>query len=478
MGNRWAHWIVTLSRVSNYCLSDWLAVFGFHLDQITKLQPLFPRKHTVFLDSSVYDENAWVPSFGERTLQGPIPSIAPVAQLLLPGAAQRAKEIIALRKREYLYARVGEEDLLSFPELLPGSIVRIDPLHSDPSVDIVRTPSRQIFLVEHENRLYCGRLQRIAKHRPILSSSHFPFAYIDLGDDSGARIHGVVDAELRSLISVTRYPSLVTENAPLKGGGRHRDAPRDLRQLLRFSRMRTGLSFREASSVSQRIAHVLGDERYFAAPGTFSDYETLTQPPRQVHKIISLCIVYCIRFWDFVRAAGLEVELTGGDPIPDELMPRLGLEGDAFRRDSRADRSDEEGPGILARLVDEWKEIPLFAMNALAHLSGLKALSMSNIFWVGGNPKPIYPYLGNAAFVVVNRRSRKPGKSTTKMLWEQPLYMLLLRDGRFLCGACTLQDDVLFIHPYPDRSFVLHKLRDQIDAEVIGQVAAIVRSLA
>jgi hypothetical protein len=110
-------------------------------------------------------------------------------------------------------------------------------------------------------------------------------------------------------------------------------------------------------------------------------------------------------------------------------------------------------------------------------VAGVKELSRSDIFWVGGDKNPIHPYLVDAAFVAVNRRIKKPIQSAAKTLWDQPLYVILKRDGGFLCGACTLEQGLLQIHPYPDRSSVPRKLRNGIDAEVIGQVTAVIRRL-
>jgi len=55
--------------------------------------------------------------------------------------------------------------------------------------------------------------------------------------------------------------------------------------------------------------------------------------------------------------------------------------------------------------------------------------------------------------------------------------MILKRDERFLCGACTLEDGLLSVHPCPDRLSVPQQLRNGIDAEVIGQVTAVIRHL-
>src|SRR6185437_3976329 len=44
------HQVLTLSRISGYQLSDWLAVFGFDLDAVSRVQLLVPRRRTTVLD--------------------------------------------------------------------------------------------------------------------------------------------------------------------------------------------------------------------------------------------------------------------------------------------------------------------------------------------------------------------------------------------------------------------------------------------
>jgi hypothetical protein len=105
------HQLAALSRISNYRLCDWLAIFGFHLDDIPRLQPLLARKRTVVLDSSVYDENARIPWFAERLPPERIPGIAPLGYFLRLGPPVRARTLLALRRQSFLYAKLGDDDL-------------------------------------------------------------------------------------------------------------------------------------------------------------------------------------------------------------------------------------------------------------------------------------------------------------------------------------------------------------------------------
>ncbi|MGB2656391.1 MAG: hypothetical protein WA857_03955 [Candidatus Acidiferrum sp.] len=230
--------------------------------------------------------------------------------------------------------------------------------------------------------------------------------------------------------------------------------------------------------MSRRIARELADEMYFAAPGTLSDYENLASPLSHVQKIISLCIFYCIDFWSFLRAGGLPLESLGNNPLSDELSGRIGLPKNEVSDEVAASgHLRGEGPGFLSALVDQWEELPLFIKDALPAICRLKDISLSDIFWVDVNQHPTHPCLAGAAFVAVNRRFKTPLQSTVPSVWEQPLYMVLRRDGSYLCGTCALQQGVLVIRQQSEQAHNPIKLRNGIDAEVIGQVTAILRRL-
>ena len=74
------HQIWALSRISGYRVADWLRVFGYNLEDITRLQVLLPSKRTIVLDTSLTDPNEWVPWLDNRPLGVSMPSIAPLAE--------------------------------------------------------------------------------------------------------------------------------------------------------------------------------------------------------------------------------------------------------------------------------------------------------------------------------------------------------------------------------------------------------------
>ena len=471
------HQFLALSRISNYRLCDWLALFGIHLDDMLRLQLLIPWRRTILLDSSVYDDQRWIPWFAEGPHVGDIPLVVPLGRLLKLAAPKRAQELLALNLAGFRYVKVGHQDSFAFPALAPGSIARVAAGKQEQMISSLGpNPSRNVFLVENGYGLNCGRLRR-HNGRILLCPTRFRNRQAQLALGRNVRILGVVDAEIRPLDARTTLSTISAVPAlPKSVAKRATSARTGIHQLLRISRMRAGLSFREASAASATIAALLADRRYFAAPGTLADYEHDSWPLHHIQKIISLCTLYSIQFSDFLRAASLPTDSLGQDPLPDELLPRRNPPGPRTSAETLplTKRSPDENE-FLASLLNQWQEIPIFLSRALASISNLKNVSFSDIYWVGGNRNPLHPFLMNASFLAVNRRVRTPPQSISPEPWEQPIYMLLLRDGTYLCGPCILRGGVLTVHslaPSPGGSV---QLRNDMDAEVLGEVTAIVR---
>ncbi len=471
------HQMLALSQITNYRLCDWLAVFGFDLDAISRLRLLVPRQRTTLLDSSVYDAQACIPWFADRPNAGPVPPVAPMGRFLASATPRRAAELLALGKRRFLYCRVGEGDVHAFPQLAPGSVVRVDERRSRelPS-DGKNNAEGRIFLVEHSFGFTCSQLVVLGKDRIMLHSLERPCEQVELRLGKEARIRGVVDAELRSIMGhrnvrmphrSAAVPKLGPLNAP--------NPDTDLKELLSGARLHVGLSFREASGMSRWIASTLSDQLYFAAPSTLSDYETLSGPPRHIQKIITLCVLYCIDFQGFLRACGLSLDQNGHEPIPDELVPRRVPNRSPGRHVPNREKVSPEYGGFLDSLLKQWEEVPLFLRHSFNEFTHLKNFSLSDVFWVGGDEAPIHPLLVNATFIVVNRRVKNPAQSKTAC--EPPLCLILKRDGSYLCGCCSLHQGNLVVRAYPGGRLGTQQFRNGIDAEIIGQVTTILRRL-
>jgi transcriptional regulator with XRE-family HTH domain len=467
------HQLFALSKVSGYNFNDWLRGFGFNPEDIARLQVLLSSQRTSMLDSSLVDPEVWIPWLRNKPGNVRTPAIAPLGRLLEMAPSRRLRSIDRSYKSNFVHAKIGREDALAFPDLLPGSIVRADTRITQVPTSNGRTDSKALFLIQHSNGFYCCRLQTVAKNRVIPLCGHLPYAQVELQLHEEARVLGILDLEIRPLLK-PEQPDVPAELAahwrPTTLG---QDETR-LGHLLRAARLRMGLSFREASAMSLQVSAELGDEQYFAAPGSLSDYEARDVPPRHVHKAITLCAIYGLHFATLLKSIGLHLEDAGRDAIPDRLLPGKIAAG------SRGFANETDDPienGFLGHLLRRSGHVPFFLRESLSDLSGLNNLSLHDFFWVGGESNPLHPLLVNGLLAIVNRHRKKPIYFRSKPLWQQPVYVLLRRNGTYTCGCCGLENRTLVIHPYSPTYQPPEQLRNHDDAEIIGQVVTVARRL-
>jgi hypothetical protein len=466
--------LIALSCVSGYSLIHWLSVFGFHLDDIPRLQLRLSFPQTMLLDRALYDSHALVEWF-EGKAEPPL-RITPLIQILTESVTERVAALEQINRASFLYAKVGTEDDFCFPELLPGSIVRVDPRASEARFAATGGKvSHDLFLVEHAGGLNCCRLQQLVARRVALVSTKLTAPRMELQIGTELKILGTIDMEIRSLKKksiASGFRTLPTQKSRelLQTDA----ASTDLRHLLRKSRQRAGLSFRQASAMSRKIAQELGDEKYSTAIGSLSDYESAEAPPRHIHKIVTLCTLYSIGFWHFLEASGLAIHKLGQRAIPDDLT-----EGTHWAaRSRRKDRTPKgpKGGSFLSILVDRFEEIPLFLRNALPELCGMSRPALRDVFWVGG--QEFRAPLRGATFLVVNQRMKTPFVRESEPEWKQPVYLLAQRDGSYFYGRFALAGNTTVLHPLSARSSSPKPHENAGEAEIIGQVVTVLRRIA
>lgn len=464
--------LCALSRITGFQLKDWLLVFGFDFDAIPILQATFPSKRTFVLDTEVNNQNSWMPWFQPRSGMRFESAIVPLKELVEFAGYRRfgngADQNLSRR-----YVKIGYQDAMAFPELLPGSIVSVR--KGSQNVEAIleaEHSSQNLFLVEYRQGFLCCRIHRIAENRIVLVSNQLPYAQIELRVPGEAILLGVLEQEFRFLASVgqpevpkdlsTRWHPQAISRGDMKLG-----------QLLREARLRMGLSFREASAKSRDVVERLEDGRYFAAASSLSDYETADAPPRHIHKIISLCIVYGVPFQRFFRSVGLASEMGGTTPIPDSLVHRVPPPESLNMTDLPL---RDENPQF--DLLLDGAAIPITLRSAIGTLSGQASLVANDFFWLGTTASSVSPHLSNGMLAIVNRHKKKPVYSREKAMWQQPLSVIFNRNGTYSCACCSIEAGSLIIHPCSGRFEPPKKLQVPQEAEVIGQITMVARNLS
>lgn len=292
--------IAALSAITKYPFTGWMTAFGFDLAQIPRLQVKLHHDHTVLVTPLERDTDGFV------SRQDPRSAVRTFAKAR-PSPHWERKPDCGLAGR-YLYAKIGTADTWAFPELVPGSIVRVDTRNQGSATFGANLESGPFYLVEHVGGLTCCRVKQLDDRHILLLSRQSTQSSFPLRLEEEARILGRVDNELR--------PRRV--NPELKPAAEFR-AERSLLyrkpatglalcSLLRSSRERSGLTFRSAHDISIKIARALNDKHYAISIGLLSDYEAIGVPPRHIAKIITLCILYGIDFFQYMNCAGIQYD--------------------------------------------------------------------------------------------------------------------------------------------------------------------------
>ena len=226
--------------------------------------------------------------------------------------------------------------------------------------------------------------------------------------------------------------------------------------------------------MSRNIARLLGDERYLVSPSSLCDYELFNAPPRHLHKAITLCSLCGLQFHVFLKAIGIVLAEAGPEPIPDHLARRV-LDMESVDNSNGNDTSGRSG--FLEQMLERCEEIPFFLRESIGPLSGLEDASLDDVFWIGGEYDVLHPCLANGLFALVNRRDKRPIHFTSKSAWQQPVYVILMRDGTYLCASCGIENGTLVIHSYSQQFRRSEHLRYHHDAEVVGRVVTVARKL-
>jgi hypothetical protein len=103
--------------------------------------------------------------------------------------------------------------------------------------------------------------------------------------------------------------------------------------------------------------------------------------------------------------------------------------------------------------------------------------SLDDFFWIGGEHDVLHPCLTNGLLALVNRRDKRPIHFTSKPPWQQPVYVILMRNGTYLCACCGIENGTLVIHPYSQQFRRSEHLRYHHDAEVVGRIVTVARKI-
>ena len=165
---------------------------------------------------------------------------------------------------------------------------------------------------------------------------------------------------------------------------------------------------------------------------------------------------------------------AGTEPIPDRFVRRV---VNAESLESSDNNGTLAQSGFLEQMLEQCEEVPFFLRASIGSLSGLENASLQDVFWIGGKYDVLHPCLASGLLALVNRRDRRPVHFASRPPWQQPVYVILMRNGTYLCASCGVENGTLVIHPYSQQFRRSEHLRYHQDAEIIGRIVTVARKL-
>lgn len=242
-------------------------------------------------------------------------------------------------------------------------------------------------------------------------------------------------------------------------------------QKLKELRARLGITTRDVSELSQKIADREGNPEFHISNAWLTQIENSDSVP-SVHKLFSLSSIYHIKFTDLLSLFGVELDRLHehqlSSPMAKTHLTSLDV-ADVGKKVSfpvRFDRGfDIDNTNLLSRMVEVWGEIPIALIR---HLD----IRHSQYGYIGLKDYMLYPLLRPGSFVQVDQTVQKIQPHKWRTEYDRPIYFIELRDG-YACSWCELQGSRLLLIPHPLSPCSVRNLAYGTEAEIVGRVSAV-----
>ncbi len=247
-------------------------------------------------------------------------------------------------------------------------------------------------------------------------------------------------------------------------------------ERLKDLRSRLGITTRDVTEKSQRIAEAEENEEFYISNAWLTQIENTPATP-SIYKLFSISTIYHIKFTDLLLLFGVDLQKISRHQlsIPLEQTHLTNIEsydGDQvvtfpvrFDRGFNLDQTN-----LLSRMVEVWGEIPI---SLVQHLD----VRHHHYGYVGLRDYTLFPMLRPGSFVQIDHRLRKVQASKSRTEFDRPIYFVELRDG-YACSWCELQGNQLLLVPHPLSPFGVRQFPFGTDAEIVGQVTGIAMRIA
>jgi transcriptional regulator with XRE-family HTH domain len=244
-------------------------------------------------------------------------------------------------------------------------------------------------------------------------------------------------------------------------------------QKLRAARETLGLTIRDVETASARLAAKYGVEEYNIPLSRLSDIETKGIIP-SIYRLYSLSVIYRVSIEELFAWYGVDLKQAAKDlsvvEPPKSHRLRASLGTTELQVPVRMDPGfDLRRTTNIGRMIERWGAIPFLYLQQLVGTSYTYG-------YIGMEDFTMYPLLLPGSFVQVDESRSKISEGIWRSEYERPIYFIETRDG-YTCCWCSLKQDQLVLQPHPLSPVQPRILKDQREAEVLGQVVGIAMRL-
>jgi transcriptional regulator with XRE-family HTH domain len=245
-------------------------------------------------------------------------------------------------------------------------------------------------------------------------------------------------------------------------------------ERLRALRESLGLTMRDVESASALLAAKRENPAFAFSLSRLSEIESKNIHP-SIFKLYTLSVLYRRDFRELLSWYGVDLSQAGADmsliSVPLSHRSTAMAAPVAVPLPVRFDPGfDPRKTGNLGRMLVKWGLVPL------AHLEQFANDSYTYVY-IGSEDLTMYPILLPGAFVQVDETRNKVVTRLWRSEYERPIYCVETRQG-ITCCWCELNGESLILKPHPLSPVRTRTLRNEREAEVVGQVVGIAMHLA
>lgn len=242
-------------------------------------------------------------------------------------------------------------------------------------------------------------------------------------------------------------------------------------QRLKDIRSRLGITTRDVTEKSQRIAEGEGNDEFYISNAWLTQVENTNATP-SIYKLYSLSAIYHVKFSDLLLLFGVDLPKIAEYQIslkPDHTQLTSAETDNGDQKIELPIRMSEglnlDHTNLLSRMVETWGEVPIFLMQHLDIRNNLYG-------YIGLRDNMLFPLIRPGAFVHIDRRFKRIRTAKWRTEFERPIYFVELRDG-YACSWCELQGNKLLLVPHQLSPCSIRQYLYGTDAEILGQVIGV-----